>query len=77
MEFEIKIYFYFQMTFKTGFATFFLLAILRSSEGRSGIVGVIIPNAQTSWGDWGAWQYCPDGQWVNWLVFKFNLNSEI
>jgi len=48
---------------------FVLLAISRSIQCRSGIVGVIAPTAHTDWGDWGNWEFCPEGQWVKRYIY--------
>lgn len=53
------------MNFKSGLITLYLVTILRSGEARSDVLGVLIPTAKTSWGDWSEWQYCPEGQVVN------------
>ena len=53
------------MKHSTIVTTFFYMAILRCSQGRFDIVGVIAPAGQTDWGDWGNWEYCPDGKYVN------------
>ena len=64
LNFNINIYFL-KMNFKSGLITLYLVTILRSGEARSDVLGVLIPTAKTSWGDWSEWQYCPEGQVVN------------
>jgi len=61
------------MIFNICLTTFLLLAISRTGQARSGIVGVIAPTANTDWGDWGEWEYCPDGQWVNKYIYFLTI----
>ncbi len=55
------------MEFRTVLITLFILAVTtRPSWARSDLVEVIVPPGTTFWGDWGEWEYCPEGHWVDW-----------
>lgn len=53
----------------SGIIVLFALAIY----GTTSISGTVITSPQiTNWGDWGPWQYCPPGRYVE----AFQLNTE-